>query len=93
MARRHGSKQLTLQDRLSAWAEKTREQADKLEPGPARDALLKKIEQAQTATRYDALSRSSGSQPPGDPHGPSERTAVQATEGEPPSPADRDQAI
>lgn len=54
MAERHGSKQLTLQDRLSAWAEKTREQADKLEPGPARDALLKKIEQAEKATRYDA---------------------------------------
>jgi hypothetical protein len=58
MPGRHTSKQITLQDRLSAWAEKTREQADKLEPGPARDALLKKIEQAKTAARYDAWSRS-----------------------------------
>ena len=64
MAERHGSKQITLQDRLSAWAEKTREQAEKLEPGPARDALLKKVEQADTAAQYDAWSRSSGLQPP-----------------------------
>lgn len=42
MAERHSSKQLTLQDRLKAWADKTREQADKLKPGPARDALLRK---------------------------------------------------
>nr|WP_083780505.1 hypothetical protein [Nitrobacter sp. Nb-311A] len=64
MAERRRSKQLTLQDRLSAWAEKTREQADKLGPGPARDALLKKIEQAATAARYDAWSRSPELQPP-----------------------------
>jgi hypothetical protein len=72
MAERRSSKQLTLQDRLSAWAEKTREQADKLEPGPARDALLKEIKQAEKAARYDAWSRSSGLQPPIDPSGPSE---------------------
>jgi hypothetical protein len=67
MAERHGGKQLNLQDRLKAWAEKTREQADKLEPGPARDALLNKIEQAEKAARYDAWSRSPGLQPPIDP--------------------------
>ncbi len=72
MAERRSSKQLTLQDRLSAWAETTREQADKLEPGPARDALLKKIEQAEKAARYDAWSRSSGLRPPIDPRDPSE---------------------
>jgi hypothetical protein len=72
MTERHGGKQLTLQDRLSAWAAKTREQADKLEPGPARDALLKKIEQAEKAARYDAWFRSSESQPPVDPRDPSE---------------------
>ena len=66
MAERHGLKQLTLQDRLSAWAEKTREQADKLKPGPARDTLLKKVEQAETAARYEAWSRSPGLQPPTD---------------------------
>ena len=57
MAERRSSKQLTLQDRLSAWAEKTREQADKLEPGPARDALLKKIEQAAKAAGEELLGR------------------------------------
>ncbi|EAQ35242.1 hypothetical protein NB311A_13036 [Nitrobacter sp. Nb-311A] len=72
MAERRSSKQLTLQNRLKAWADKTREQADKLEPGPARDALLKKIEQAEKAARYDAWSRSPGLQPPVDPRGPSE---------------------
>lgn len=72
MTERNRSKQLTLQDRLSDWAEKTREQADKLEPGPARDALLKKIEQAKKAAEYDAWSRSPGSQPPVDPPDPSE---------------------
>jgi hypothetical protein len=61
---RHASKQITLQDRLSAWAEKKREQADQLEPGAARDALLKKVEQAETAARYDSWLRSSGLQPP-----------------------------
>ncbi|OPH83883.1 hypothetical protein [Nitrobacter vulgaris] len=72
MAERRSSKQLTLQNRLKAWADKTREQADKLEPGPARDALLKKIEQAEKAARFDAWSRSSGLQPPVDPRDPSE---------------------
>lgn len=66
MLKRDRSKQLTLQDRLSTWAKKTREEADKLRPGSARDALLKKIEQAETAARYDAWSRSSGLQPPTD---------------------------
>jgi hypothetical protein len=70
MAKRRGSKRITLQDRLSRWAEKTRQQASELEPGPARDALLKKVEQAETAARYDAWSRSAGSQPPVDPQRP-----------------------
>jgi hypothetical protein len=72
MAERNSSKQLTLHDRLSAWAEKTREQAAKLQPGPARDALLKKIEQAEKAARFDAWSRSSGLQSPIDHRDPSE---------------------
>ncbi|MCE3258177.1 MAG: hypothetical protein K0Q64_2260 [Nitrobacter vulgaris] len=75
MPRHHGSKQITLQDRLSAWAEKTRAQADKLTPGPARDALLKKVAQAETAARYDAWSRSSGLQPPADVRRPPGMTA------------------
>jgi hypothetical protein len=37
---------ISLEDRLSAWAKGVREQADKLRPGPERDMLLKKAEQA-----------------------------------------------
>lgn len=72
MARRHRLKQFTLQDRLSAWAEKTREQADKLKPGPTRDALLKKIERVGMAAGYDELSRRSGMPRLTDPHDPPE---------------------
>jgi hypothetical protein len=46
MAERPGFKQLTLQDRLSAWAKKTREKANELKPGPFRDELLQKAAQA-----------------------------------------------
>jgi hypothetical protein len=63
MAKRLSSKQLTLQDRLSIWAEKTREQASEMEPGSARDALLKKVEQAESAAKFEAWSRSGGLQP------------------------------
>ncbi|MEH6952967.1 hypothetical protein V4R08_17195 (plasmid) [Nitrobacter sp. NHB1] len=66
MADRRGFKQLTLQDRLTAWAKKTREQANELEPGPYRDALLQKADKAESAARFDAWSRSSGLQPPTD---------------------------
>jgi hypothetical protein len=72
MTERRSTKQLSLQDRLSAWAEKTREQADKLEPGPARDTLLKKIEQAEKAARFDASLKSTGPQQPSEPRDPSE---------------------
>jgi hypothetical protein len=41
--------QLTLQDRLSIWAEKVRRDADRLPLGPERDAQIKKAEQADTA--------------------------------------------
>jgi hypothetical protein len=66
MAKCRGFKQLTLQDRLTAWAKKTREHANELEPGPYRDVLLQKADQAESAARFDAWSRPSGSQPPTD---------------------------
>ena len=45
------SKQLTtLQDRLTAWADDVRKQAETMAPGPEQDALLKKIAQADKAT-------------------------------------------
>jgi len=57
-------RQRTLQDRLSGWAGKTREQADKLEPSPARDALLKKVAQADEATKLFNWINSPELQPP-----------------------------
>ena len=63
-------KRLTLQDRLSGWVEKTRQHASELEPGPARDALLKKAEQAETAALYEVRSRSAGLQLPADARPP-----------------------
>lgn len=49
MAERGGFKQLTLQNRLTAWAKKTREHANELESGPYRDALLQKADKAESA--------------------------------------------
>ena len=54
----------SLQDRLAAWAEEVREQAAKLPPGPERDALLKKLRQADTASHLDDWANSPGLQPP-----------------------------
>jgi hypothetical protein len=66
MAERSDFKQLTLQDRLSAWAKKTREEASELKPGPFRDELLQKADQADSAAQLDAWLSSSGLQPPTD---------------------------
>jgi hypothetical protein len=50
MAERHGLKQLTFVDRLSAWADQVRKQAEAMAPGPEQNALLKKIAQADETT-------------------------------------------
>ena len=41
----------TLQDRLAAWADMVRKQAANTAPGPEREALLKKMAQADEATK------------------------------------------
>jgi hypothetical protein len=64
MQRRRFKQQFTLQDRLASWAEKVRQQADELRPGPERDALLKKASQAETAAHIDDWANSAGLQPP-----------------------------
>ena len=65
MQRRRRFKQiLSLQDRLTAWADQVRRHAEKLPPGPERDALLKKARQADTASHIDEWANSSGLQPP-----------------------------
>lgn len=49
MQRRNRAKQTTsLEDRLAVFAKDVREQARQLPPGPERDALLKKAEQAES---------------------------------------------
>lgn len=62
--RRRFKQQITLQDRLSAWATQVREQADKLRPGPERDALIRKARQADVATHLDDWAKSPGLQSP-----------------------------
>jgi hypothetical protein len=62
--RRRFKQQLSLQDRLTAWAKEVREQAATLPHGPERDALLKKASQADAASRLDDWANSPGLQPP-----------------------------
>ena len=62
--RRRFKQQFTLQDRLSAWAETVREQADKLRPGPEQDMLLRKARQADTASHLQDWANSPGLRSP-----------------------------
>jgi hypothetical protein len=65
MQRRRRFKQTApLTERLQKWAEGVREEADKLPPGPEREAILKKAEQADTASHLDDWANSTGLQPP-----------------------------
>jgi hypothetical protein len=45
--------QITLQERIVAWAKAVRKEAAMLPPGPERDMLLKKVKQAETAMHLD----------------------------------------
>jgi hypothetical protein len=64
MQRRPIKHQLSLQDRLTAWAEKVRKQAAMLPPGAGREALLMKARQANTASHLDGWAKSARLQPP-----------------------------
>jgi len=55
---------LSLRDKLDAWAKEVREQAAKLPPGPERDALLRKAGQAETARHLEDWASSPGLRPP-----------------------------
>jgi hypothetical protein len=61
--RRRFKHQVTLQDRVIAWAKEVRDQAAALPPGRDRDTLLKKVRQAETALHLENLTSSSRSQP------------------------------
>jgi hypothetical protein len=62
--RRRFKQNITLKDRLTAWADEVRERAKKLPPGPERNALLKKASQAEAASHLDDWANSPGLQPP-----------------------------
>jgi hypothetical protein len=63
--RRNRFKQTTtLKDRLALFAGRAREEADKAESGPVKDALLKKARLADTAAHLDDWANSLGLQPP-----------------------------
>ena len=65
MQQRRRFKQVTtLQDRIAEWAEQVRSQAAQMPPGPARDELLKKLRQSETAMHMDDWANSSGVQAP-----------------------------
>ena len=65
MLKRHRFKQsLSLKDRLALFAKDARKRADELPPGPARDDMLRKARQADTASHVDEWANSPGLRPP-----------------------------
>ena len=49
---------------MDAKAKEVREQAEKLPPGPEREAVLKKLRQANTASHIEEWANSPGLKPP-----------------------------
>jgi len=62
--RRRFKQNISLRDRLAAWAMEIRRRAESLPPGAQRDALMKKVRQADTASHLDQWANSPGLQPP-----------------------------
>jgi hypothetical protein len=62
--RRRFKHQTTLQDRIAGWAAGVRERANEMQPGPERDGLLMKLNQAQTAMNLEDWVNSTGLQAP-----------------------------
>jgi hypothetical protein len=54
----------SFKDRLHLYAQDARKRADDLPPGPAKDGLLRKARQADTASHLDEWVNSPGLQPP-----------------------------
>lgn len=64
MLKRHRFKQqTTLEERLFSWTKSLREQAAKLPPGPDRDALIRRANQAETGSRLNSWLTFPGLQP------------------------------
>jgi hypothetical protein len=65
MQRRRRFKQtIPLKDRLALFAKEARDRALRLPPGSEREAMLKKVSQADTAAHLDEWANSAGLQPP-----------------------------
>jgi hypothetical protein len=65
MQRRRRFKQtIPLKDRLASFAKEARDRALSLPPGSEREAMLKKVSQADTAAHLDEWANSAGLQPP-----------------------------
>jgi hypothetical protein len=62
--RRHSDEQLLFDRRLEKELAAVQEQADKLPPGPEKDALLTKIRQLEVASHINDWLGSSGLRPP-----------------------------
>jgi hypothetical protein len=62
--RRRFTQSKSLKERLVDEAANLREQAKLLQPGPVRDAMLRKARQTDTASHIDEWLRSPGLQPP-----------------------------
>jgi hypothetical protein len=62
--RRRFKQTVSLQDRISSFAETARKVAALLPPGPERDVLLRKARQADTAANLTDWVNSPGLQPP-----------------------------
>ena len=58
---------LSFEDRLARESQRAKEQADRLEPGPERDALMNKVRQLDVACRVNEWLSSSGRQLPKSP--------------------------
>nr|WP_081492362.1 hypothetical protein [Bradyrhizobium sp. CCBAU 43298] len=65
--RRRFKHSLSLRERLASFAKGASEKASKLPPGPEREGYLKKVRQAETASRLDEWTRDCG------PHAKSSR--------------------
>ena len=64
MQRRRVKQFLSLSDRLKLFSNQLKSEAAKLQPGPEREALLKRAQQADTAAHIDEWANSTGLRPP-----------------------------
>src|SRR5580704_17184845 len=58
--RRRFKQNITLKDRLTAWADEVRERAKKLPPGPERNALLKESKSGRSSVSFGRLGQFAG---------------------------------